>query len=81
VNTPMNTSTFLHCFGLSRVALGLWMSLTPHKPSTLWFGSPQDAASTSALVRSVGARDVGLGLGLALDPKPCPPWLLAGVSS
>ena len=58
---------------------GLWLAVAPQKPGELWFGSTQHPASTSALLRSVGARDIGLGLGLASDPKPTSAWLRAGV--
>jgi hypothetical protein len=47
----------------------------------MWFGSAQHPASTSALLRSVGARDVGLGLGLVADPRPGSAWLRAGIAA
>lgn len=75
----MNSSTLLRWFGLSRVAFGLWLVLAPQKPGELWFGSAQRPASTSALLRSMGARDIGLGLGLAADPQPGSAWLRANI--
>ena len=36
-------------------------------------------ASNDVLIRSVGARDVGLGMGLAADPSPASMWLKAGI--
>ncbi|ORA31841.1 hypothetical protein BST20_25955 [Mycobacterium branderi] len=59
--------------------MGLWLAVAPHKPGELWFGSAQHPASTSALLRSVGGRDIGLGLGLAADPQPGSAWLRAGI--
>lgn len=72
-------STFLRLLGLSRLAFGLWLALAPQKPGELWFGGGAQSASTSALLRSVGARDVGLGLGLVADPRPGSSWLRAGI--
>jgi hypothetical protein len=75
----VNSSTFLRWFGLSRVAFGLWLAVAPQKPGELWFGGAEHPASTSALLRSVGGRDIGLGLGLAADPHPASIWLRAGI--
>lgn len=75
----MNKSTVLRGFGLSRVAFGLWLALAPQKPGEMWFGGAEHPASTSALLRSVGGRDVGLGLGLASDPRPGSPWVKVGI--
>lgn len=60
------------------MAFGLWLALAPGKPGEMWFGDKQHPASTSALLRSVGARDISLGLGLAADPRPDSRWLTAG---
>ncbi|WP_375483430.1 hypothetical protein [uncultured Mycobacterium sp.] len=75
----MNNTTILRWFALSRVALGLWLSVAPDKPGEIWFGSAKHPASTRMLLRSVGARDVGLGLGLAANPRPASLWLRAGI--
>ncbi len=69
----------LRLFGLSRAAFGAWLALAPEKPGQLWFGDTSPAASTTVLLRSVGARDIGLGLGLAAQPTPASPWLRAGI--
>lgn len=53
--------------------------MAPQKPGELWFGSTDHPASTTALIRSVGARDLGLGLGLVADPRPDSAWLKAGI--
>lgn len=75
----MTDTTFLRLFGLSRVAFGLWLAVAPQKPGQMWFGDREPSASTTALVRSVGGRDVGLGLGLAANPRPESMWLRMGV--
>lgn len=53
--------------------------LAPQRPGELWFGEPNPEASTTALLRSVGGRDVSIGLGLAADPTPDSLWLKAGI--
>ncbi len=75
----METSWLLRIFGLSRVVFGAWLALAPSKPGELWFGESRPGASTAALLRSVGGRDVGLGLGLAADPRPSSLWLRVGI--
>ena len=75
----VDDATVARWFGMSRAAFGLWLSLAPHKPAELWFGDGALPASTSALLRSVGARDIGLGLGLASNPPRDSMWLHAGI--
>lgn len=69
----------LRLFGLSRLGFGAWLLLAPARPGQLWFGSGELPASTAALLRSVGARDVALGIGLALDPRPRSAWVAGGI--
>lgn len=61
------------------MVFGAWLALAPSKPGELWFGESRPGASTAALLRSVGGRDVGLGLGLAADPRPSSLWLRVGI--
>jgi hypothetical protein len=75
----MTNSLIIRLFALSRVALGLWLTTAPGRPGTMWFGEARLPASTDALIRSVGARDIALGLGLAADPTPASLWLRAGI--
>jgi hypothetical protein len=75
----METPWLLRIFGLSRVAFGAWLALAPSKPGELWFGDAHPGPSTAVLLRSVGGRDVGLGLGLASDPRPSSLWLRVGI--
>lgn len=77
--TPVSTPTFIRIFAASRVALGAWLSAAPTRPSQMWFGTDELPPSNSVLIRSVGARDIGLGLGLAADPSPTSQWLKAGI--
>lgn len=63
------------------MAFGLWLVLAPQRPGELWFGNPGPEASTTALLRSVGGRDVGIGLGLAANPNPDSLWLKAGIAA
>jgi hypothetical protein len=77
--SAVTTSTFLRVFGLSRVGFGLWLAIAPNRPGHLWFGSETHPPSTAVLLRSVGGRDVGLGLGLASDPRPGSIWLKVGI--
>lgn len=53
--------------------------LAPRRPGELWYGDSNPAASTTALLRSVGGRDVSIGLGLASSPTPDSLWLKAGI--
>lgn len=75
----MTISALMRVFGLSRVAFGLWLVLAPQRPGELWFGETNSEASTTALLRSVGGRDVGIGLGVAANPTPSSLWLKAGI--
>jgi hypothetical protein len=75
----MTISTIVRLFGLSRAGFGLWLALAPRKPGEMWFGNSEHPASTTALLRSVGGRDVGLGLGLIADPAPDSLWLRVGI--
>lgn len=69
----------MRVFGLSRAAFGLWLMLAPRRPGEMWYGDSNPAASTTALLRSVGGRDVGIGLGLASNPTPDSLWLKVGI--
>ncbi|MGD1281509.1 hypothetical protein ACKUUI_05085 [Mycobacterium seoulense] len=75
----MTTSTLIRAFGLSRMALGLWLALAPQRPGELWFGEPDPPASGTALLRCVGGRDLGIGLGLTANATPDSLWLRVGI--
>lgn len=79
--SAVKLSTVLRIFGMSRVTVGLWLALAPKVAGEKWFGSANQPDSTTALLRSVGGRDVGLGLGLAIDPRATSSLLAIGVVS
>jgi hypothetical protein len=65
----MQMSTLVRNFGWARVAVGTFLAVAPNKAGEKWFGSVGQNISTTALLRSVGARDVALGLGLVKSPQ------------
>jgi hypothetical protein len=75
----MTISALVRMFGLSRSAFGLWLALAPRRPGRLWFGDHNPDAAITALLRSVGGRDTGIGLGLAANPTPDSLWLKVGI--
>jgi hypothetical protein len=74
----MKNSTGVRVFGLCRVAVGSFIALAPARAGDMWFGDARDASSM-ALLRSVGARDIGLGLALVMSPRAASPLLAIGV--
>jgi hypothetical protein len=76
----VNTNTTIKLFGWSRAALGVWLALNPRLPATVWYSDRHLTPAVTALTRSVGIRDIGLGLGLAADPVPGSNWLKAGIT-
>jgi hypothetical protein len=71
----------LVAFALSRVFFGLLLLARPGAAGKAWFGSDRLSAPTTSLLRSVGGRDVALGLGLVNNDGPKCRWLAAGVVS
>lgn len=61
------------------MALGLWLALAPQRPGQLWFGEPEPQASGIALLRWVGGRDLGIGLGVTATATPDSLWLRVGI--
>ncbi|BBY04673.1 hypothetical protein MSEO_51720 [Mycobacterium seoulense] len=61
------------------MALGLWLALAPQRPGELWFGEPDPPAAGTALLRCVGGRDLGIGLGLTANATPDSLWLRVGI--
>lgn len=76
----MNEQTVVKVFGWSRVILGVWLALTPRLPAKVWYSERHLTPASASLTRSVGIRDIGLGLGLAADPTPTSNWLKAGIA-
>ena len=68
--------------GLGRAATGAWFVAAPEGPERNWVA--RELPETRYLVRSVGGRDLALGLGALAalaGRKPVQPWLLAGIGS
>lgn len=68
--------------GIGRVAIGGLCLIAPQVLERRWLGAQHD--HTSLLMQGIGARDVGIGTGLAAaasDPAAVRPWLLAGIVS
>jgi hypothetical protein len=62
----------------SRMALGAALVVAPRLAGPMWIGSDADSRGVKVLARGLGARDVALGLGIAvaLDRgKPVRGWL------
>jgi hypothetical protein len=69
-------------FALARAGLGAGLLALPGLVGTLWLGRAARTPVARVALRAVGARDVGLGLGLkaALDrDAPVRGWLEAGM--
>ena len=61
-----------------RIGLGLGLVVVPGVAARTWFG--QEAPAARLMLRSIGARDVALGVGL-LTSADGRPWLLAGIGA
>ena len=63
-----------------RVLIGATLALAPGPATVGWVGRDARRPGTRALARAVGARDLGLGLGVLKslsDGSPLRPWLAA----
>lgn len=68
--------------GWTRVAAGTAFTLAPAKASKLWMGQNVDSVYTRMAGRSLGARDLALGIGLLQAIRrgtPARGWLEAAV--
>lgn len=71
----------LAAIGAVRVALGAAALGAPQLTGRLWIGAEAGRPGAALLLRSLGGRDVGLGLGTlaaSLAGRPVRPWALAG---
>jgi hypothetical protein len=67
---------------VGRAVLGAALTVAPGIAARGWIGRDAAAAGTQVVTTAMGARDLGLALGLirALrTASPARPWLLAGV--
>jgi hypothetical protein len=62
--------TALRCYGLSRAVYGAWLLAQPERAVASWFGGAQAGPAPKVLLRSVGARDIVIGLATAAGPLP-----------
>ena len=70
--------------GWARVVSGTAFMLAPAKSSKLWMGRDVDSVYTRMAGRSLGARDLALGMGLLTGLRrntPVRGWLEAGMLS
>jgi hypothetical protein len=65
---------------LGRVAFGVALLAAPSRFGPGWIGEVADRPAAQVPLASVGARDIGIGLGgaWALSNDTARPWLLAG---
>lgn len=79
----MNPRTLVASIAVGRAAIGVALTLAPAKPfGTGWIGEDAGRPSSQLLIRSVGARDAGLGLGTLVALRrgdALLPWILGAV--
>jgi hypothetical protein len=73
----MNGRPALRLIGLARAATGLFFVIRPDAAARRWVASGSD--EVALLARSVGIRDLVVGLGLAATARP--EWLAASIAS
>lgn len=61
-------------YAVTRLALRAWIFVAPMAFGGKWFAPPQDPVLTASIIRSVGGRDLAIGVGLLLTDRPRP-WL------
>jgi hypothetical protein len=67
---------------IGRTAVGAALVAFPRLSAATWIGAPAAHPAAGVLTRALGAREIGLGLGLmtSLDRgRPLRPWLAAGI--
>jgi hypothetical protein len=76
----MEPRTTARMLTLGRVAFGVALIAAPSKIASGWIGEVADRPGAQVALVSLGARDVGIGLGgaWALGHDDARPWLLAG---
>lgn len=77
VRAALAGHALVRAIGGVRALTGAWLVLAPDRPTEIWTGDRE--VPTTAVVRSVGARDVLIGTGLAVIPSPV--WLAASIGS
>ena len=78
----MEDRDLANLLGWTRIGAGLAFTLAPAKMSKLWMGQNVDSVYTRMAGRSLGARDLALGIGLVTAMRrgvPARGWLEAGI--
>ena len=78
----MDPRSIARAHALGRVALGAGLAVAPGLFAGTWVGAPADQPGGRVLAAAMGARDVGLGLGMfraARRPHGTRPWLRAAI--
>jgi hypothetical protein len=74
--------TFARLLASGRVAIGVVAMATPTVMARPWIGDPADSPTSKLLARTMGGRDLALGLGalrsLGLADQEARPWLALG---
>ena len=67
---------------VGRTVVGAAMIALPRLSASTWIGAPAAHPAAGVLTRALGAREIGLGLGLLASAdrkRPLRPWLAAGM--
>jgi hypothetical protein len=78
----MEPRTVARAQALGRIALGAGLVLAPRLVAGAWVGAPADRPGGQVLAAAMGARDVGLGLGMlhaAGRRRAARPWVRAAM--
>jgi hypothetical protein len=68
--------------GAGRATLGVTLLIAPDLLTSRWVGRRGASPAGRVLARGLGARDVGIGVGvLASSTATARPWILAGVAA
>lgn len=75
---PATTTRLRQAFGWGRAVVGAILSVDPGRAGAAWYGH-QPTRTTQMALRSMGARDLAIGVGTALATgDSARSWLLAG---
>lgn len=62
----MDDKDLVRMLGFSRVAIGAAAFLAPRRVARMWTGESPEMAVSHLAIRGLGARDVGIGLGMLI---------------
>src|SRR5919202_923448 len=78
----MDARTIARGHSLGRIAVGAGLVLAPGFVAGTWVGAPGDQPGGRVIAAAMGARDVGLGLGMfyaVARGRGARPWLRAAI--